>query len=122
MKWESTEPERGNFTTADGQRYIDFAMANNYQIHCHTLVWHSQLAPWVTEGNFTRDELIEVMHDHIKGVAGAYKGHCTRWDVVNEALNEDGTYRESVWYNTIGEEFITLAFKFASQVDPKAQL
>ena len=62
------------------------------------------------------------MKSHIQGVAGHFKGQCTRWDVVNEALNEDGTYRESVWYNTIGESFIPLAFKFASQVDPKANL
>jgi endo-1,4-beta-xylanase len=122
QKWESTEPQQGNFTFDDADRYVDFATDHGYQIHCHNLVWHSQLPPWVTEGNFTKDELIDVMHNHIKGLAGRYKGRCTRWDVVNEALEEDGTYRKSVWYNTIGEDFIVYAFKFASQVDPKAQL
>jgi endo-1,4-beta-xylanase len=122
QKWESTEPEQGVFTFADSDKYVDFATRNGYQIHCHNLVWHSQLPPWVTNSNFTRDELIDVMENHIKKLAGRYKGRCTRWDVVNEALNEDGTYRESVWYNTIGEEFLVYAFRFASKYDPYAEL
>ena len=71
---------------ADADRYVDYATSNGIQIHCHNLVWHSQLPPWVTNGNFSRSELIEVMHDHIKGLAGRYKGRCTRWDVVNEGI------------------------------------
>ena len=59
---------------------------------------------------------------HIDALAGRYKGKCTRWDVVNEALNENGTYRDSVFYKTIGEAYIPLAFKFAKQADPKARL
>ncbi|KAK5172794.1 uncharacterized protein LTR77_002914 [Saxophila tyrrhenica] len=122
QKWDATEPQRGVFTFDDSDRYVDFATEHGIQIHCHNLVWHSQLPNWVTAGNFDNETLIEIMHDHIKALAGRYKGRCTRWDVVNEALEEDGSYRKSVWYNTIGEAFLPLAFKFASQVDPKAQL
>lgn len=86
MKWESTEPERGNFTFADADAIVAFAESNGQEIHCHNLVWHSQLAPWVEAGNFDNATLIEVMKDHIKAVAGRYAGHCTRWDVVNEGM------------------------------------
>ncbi|KAK5721598.1 hypothetical protein LTR15_006187 [Elasticomyces elasticus] len=122
QKWESIEPQRGNFTFADADRYVDYATKNGIQIHCHNLVWHSQLPAWVTAGNFDNATLISIMYDHIAAVAGRYKGRCTRWDVVNEALEEDGTYRKSVWYNTIGEAFLPLAFKFAHQIDPHAKL
>jgi len=122
MKWESTEPSRGNFTFADADRHVAFARKNKLQIHCHTLVWHSQLPLWVSNGNFTNSTLIQIMEDHIKALATRWKGDCTRWDVVNEALNENGTYRESVWYNTIGEAYIPIAFRLAKKYDNKAKL
>ena len=139
MKWESTEPERGVFTFDDADAVVDFAKSNGQQIHCHTLVWHSQLAPWVEAGNFDNETLIQIMTDHIEAVAGRYKDVCTRWDVVNEgefasylsvlaandatlALNENGTYRESVWYRTIGEAYIPLAFQITHRVAPQAEL
>ncbi|KAL2069487.1 hypothetical protein VTL71DRAFT_14166 [Oculimacula yallundae] len=122
MKWESTEPQRGVFTFDGADAIRDYAATQKKQIHCHTLVWHSQLPPWVAAGKFDNATLISIMYDHIKAVAGRYKGSCTRWDVVNEALNEDGTYRSSPFYDTIGEAFIPLAFKFASEIDPNAKL
>ncbi|KAF2826492.1 endo-1,4-beta-xylanase precursor [Ophiobolus disseminans] len=122
MKWESTEPSRGNFTFEDADRHVAFARKNKLQIHCHTLVWHSQLPLWVSNGNFTNATLIQVMEDHIKALATRWKGACTRWDVVNEALNENGTYRESVWLNTIGEAYIPIAFRLAKKYDNKAKL
>jgi endo-1,4-beta-xylanase len=122
MKWESTEPERGVFTFEGGDQVVAFAEANGQEIHCHTLVWHSQLAPWVEAGNFDNATLIEIMKDHIRAVAGRWKDSCTRWDVVNEALNENGTYRESVWYNTIGEAYIPIAFAYTHEIAPKVQL
>jgi len=122
MKWESTEPSQGNFTLADADRHVAFAKANNLEMHCHTLVWHSQLPLWVSEGGFSNETLIEVMESHIKTLVTRWKGTCTRWDVVNEALNENGTYRSSVWYDTIGEAFIPIAFKLARKYDDQAQL
>jgi endo-1,4-beta-xylanase len=84
MKWESTEPTRGNFTFADGDQYVNFTKKNGIQLHCHNLVWHSQLPPYVTDGKFDNATLIAVMEEHIKALAGRWKGSCTRWDVVNE--------------------------------------
>lgn len=122
MKWESTEPSRGNFTFEDADRHVAFARKNKLQIHCHNLVWHSQLPLWVSNGKFTNATLIEVMEEHIKALTTRWKGACTRWDVVNEALNENGTYRESIWYNTIGEAYIPIAFRLAKKYDNKAKL
>jgi endo-1,4-beta-xylanase len=86
MKWESTEPSQGNFTFADGDRHAAFAAANNLSLRCHTLVWHSQLPLWVSEGGFSNATLIQVMEDHIKALATRWKSNCAQWDVVNEAL------------------------------------
>lgn len=122
MKWESTEPSRGNFTFTDADRYAAFAKKNNLQVHCHTLVWHSQLPQWVSNGGFDNKTLIGIMEDHIKAIVTRYKGVCTRWDVVNEALNENGTYRSSVWLNTIGEAYLPIAFRLAKKYDNKAKL
>lgn len=115
MKWESTEPSRNNFTFAGGDAVVDFAKKHKQQIHCHTFVWHSQLPTWVSEGGFDNKTLIGIMENHIKNVAGRWKGACTRWDVVNEALNEDGTYRKSVFLDTIGEAYIPIAFRLAAK-------
>ncbi|KAF1994481.1 glycoside hydrolase family 10 protein [Amniculicola lignicola CBS 123094] len=123
MKWESTEPSRNSFTFTDADRYAKYAKDNKLQIHCHTLVWHSQLPAWVANGGFDNKTLIAIMENHIKVLAARYKNVCTRWDVVNEALEEDGTYRKSVWYNTIGDAFLPIAFKFAAKyTDKKTKL
>jgi endo-1,4-beta-xylanase len=86
MKWDATEPNRGNFTFGGADAVANYATSHRKQLRCHTLVWHSQLPSWVTAGNFDNKTLISIMTDHIKGVAGRYKGKCAHWDVVNEGL------------------------------------
>ncbi len=115
MKWEVTEPSRNNFSFAGGDAIVEYAKKYDKQIHCHTLVWHSQLPTWVSGGGFDNKTLISIMEHHIKNVAGRWKGACDRWDVVNEALNEDGTYRKSVFYETIGEAYIPISFRLAAK-------
>ena len=96
------------------------------QIIGHTLVWHNQTPRWVFEdekGNpVDRETLLNRMRDHIHTVVGRYKGRIFGWDVVNEALNEDGTLRQSPWLKIIGEDYIAKAFEFAHEADPKAEL
>lgn len=87
MKWESTEPSRNTFTFDDADAHVQYAEDTGMQIHCHTLVWHSQLPTWVSEGGFDNKTLIKIMKNHITKVAGRYKGKCTRWDVVNEGTS-----------------------------------
>ncbi|CZT20884.1 related to Endo-1,4-beta-xylanase A [Ramularia collo-cygni] len=122
MKWASIQPSQGQFNWAGADQYADYARRNGYQLHCHTLVWHSQLPAWVSGRTWSRAELTAVMKAHIDAVAGRYKDVCTRWDVVNEALNEDGSTRDSVFRRTFGDDFIPLAFQLAKAAAPNAQL
>ncbi|KAI9152144.1 Endo-1,4-beta-xylanase D [Paramyrothecium foliicola] len=122
QKWLFTEPQRGVFNFTEGDITANLAKEQGKLLRCHALVWHSQLAPWVETTEWTPEDLTEVITNHIENVAGHYKGQCYAWDVVNEALNEDGTWRESVFYNVLGEDYIKLAFRVASEVDPDAKL
>ncbi|KAF4410222.1 MULTISPECIES: endo-1,4-beta-xylanase [Streptomyces] len=122
MKWESVEPERGRYDWAAADRIADYADANGQQLYGHVLVWHSQLPAWLGEGDFDAAELREIMTDHIATEAGRYRGRVDRWDVVNEAFNEDGTFRETVFYDKLGEDYIADAFRAAHKADPEAEL
>jgi endo-1,4-beta-xylanase len=72
----------------------------------------------------TREELLQRMHDHIATVVGRYKGKIKVWDVVNEAVSDDGTniLRPSPWERIIGPDFIAKAFEYAHEADPDAIL
>jgi endo-1,4-beta-xylanase len=126
MKWERIHPAPGvyNFDTAD--RYIDYGQKNNMFIVGHCLLWHQQTPAWVfTDSlgkNLSREALLERLRDHITTIVTRYKGRVNGYDVVNEALNEDGTMRQSKWYEIIGEDYIQKAFEFAKAADPSAEL
>jgi len=126
MKWEviHPRPDAYDFTLAD--RYVEFGLKNHMFIVGHNLCWHSQTPGWVfkdEKGNpLTREALLQRLHDHIQTVVGRYKGKVDSWDVVNEALNEDGTLRQSPWMKIIGEDYIIKAFQYAHEADPRVQL
>jgi endo-1,4-beta-xylanase len=126
LKWESVHPEPGKYDFADGDRYVAFGRQHGMFIVGHTLIWHNQTPAWVfkdKDGNpLTRAALLERMRDHIFTVVGRYKGRVKGWDVVNEAVAEDGTLRQSPWMRIIGEDYILKAYQFAHEADPGAQL
>jgi len=126
LKWESVHPEPNHYNFGPADQYVQFGLENHMFIVGHNLIWHNQTPKWVfqdAKGNsISRDALIQRMHDHILTVVGHYKGKIGGWDVVNEALNEDGTLRESPWEKIIGPNYITLAYQFAHEADPNAQL
>jgi endo-1,4-beta-xylanase len=124
MKFDALEPARNSFNYGNADKIVAQAQANGQLMRCHTLVWHAQVPSWVTNGRFDNATLIGIMKNHIANVVGHYKGKCYAWDVVNEALNEDGSYRSSgsIWGSTIGPAFIPIAFAAAAAADPAAKL
>jgi endo-1,4-beta-xylanase len=122
MKWGLIHPGRYqyNFTGADA--LVKFALRNDMTCHGHTLIWHNTNPGWLTSGSFTRDEMIEILAEHIYTVAGRYSGMLLAWDVVNEAFNPDGSLRSTLWSQRIGPDYLDLAFYLAADADPNAYL
>ena len=126
LKWERIHPKPNTYSFELADQYMAFGEKRHMFIVGHNLVWHSQVPDWVfrdDKGNLVdREALLKRMHDHIQTVAGRYKGRIQSWDVVNEALNDDGTLRQSLWLKIIGEDYIAKAFQYAHVADPRAQL
>ena len=126
LKWERVHPQLERYEFGPSDAYVAFGQRHGMAVYGHTLVWHSQTPRWVFENAqgqpLTRDELLARMKEHISTVVGRYKGRIKGWDVVNEALNEDGTLRQSPWFRIIGPDYIEKAFQFAREADPAAEL
>ncbi len=121
MKCEIIHPgwNEYNFTLAD--KYVAYGQSHKMSIVGHTLIWHSQLSPFVKNIR-SRDSLLLFMTNHINTVAGRYAGKVNSWDVVNEALNEDGTLRNSIFLDKMGEDYIRKAFELAAKAAPNTEL
>lgn len=126
MKSMYLQPKEGEFFFDDADKFVAFGEKNNMYITGHCLIWHSQAPAWffVDEKgkNVSKEVLKERMKKHITTVVSRYKGRIKGWDVVNEAIMEDGSYRKSKFYEILGEEFIPLAFQYAHEADPEAEL
>ena len=126
LKWESVHPAAGRYSFDAPDRFVAFGEKHQMFMVGHTLVWHSQTPRWVFEdgkgGPVDRETLLERMRDHIQTVVGRYKGRIKGWDVVNEAIDEDGSLRQTPWLKIIGEDYLVKAFEFAHEADPSAQL
>ena len=126
MKSGEIQRTEGVFDFELADQFVEFGVKNNMHIVGHTLIWHSQAPRWFftdENGNdVSREVLIERMKNHIYTVVGRYKGKIHGWDVVNEAIEDNGSWRNSKFYQILGEEFVEYAFKFAAEADPDAEL
>ena len=126
MKSMYLQPNEGEFFFDDADKFVEFGEQNGKWITGHCLIWHAQLPEWFCTDkngkNVTPEVLKARMKSHISTVVGRYKGRIKGWDVVNEAILEDGSYRKSRFYEILGEEFIPLAFQYAQEADPEAEL
>ncbi|GAA0448982.1 endo-1,4-beta-xylanase [Streptomyces olivaceiscleroticus] len=120
MKWDATEPSRGQFNFSGGDQLVAYAQQHGKFVRGHALVWHAQQPGWVQ--GLTGDNLRQAMRNHIAGVAGHYKGKIDSWDVVNEAFEWDGSRRQSNLQQQLGNGWIEDAFRAAKAADPKAKL
>lgn len=122
LKFEIVQPERGVFSFAAADAIVAFAEQHELEVRGHTLVWHNQLPDWLRDGQFSRDDLLRILREHITTVVGRYQGRIAAWDVVNEAFASDGTLRDNLWLRGIGPEYIRLALRWAHEADPEARL
>ncbi|POM61306.1 Glycosyl hydrolase family 10 protein [Phytophthora palmivora] len=114
MKWDATESSRNSFSFAKGDQIVALAKASGAKVRCHTLVWHQQIPSWVQ--SLSKADLLKALTNHITKVMTHFGDSCYAWDVVNEAMGDDGSYRKSFWYTKTGTEYISTAFKTASAV------
>jgi endo-1,4-beta-xylanase len=126
MKWERIHPAPDSFNYVLADKLIQMANGNNQQIVGHTLIWHNQIPDWVFTDNqgymVDSSTLYTRMNEHIDAVAGRYSGQLLGWDVLNEAINDDGSFRQSKFYNICGEAYIYKAFEMAAMADSNAEL
>ena len=121
MKWMFVQPKANEFYFDHTDKYVQFGLDNNMHIVGHALIWHSQIANFM---NSIKDSTKMVQHvtNHISTLVNRYKGKIDTWDVVNEALNGDGTLRESIFLKVLGENYLETVYKMAEKYDSNADL
>ena len=126
LKWGNVHPQPDKYNFALPDKYVRLGEQQHFFILGHNLVWHQQTPRWVFEDNDGRQispsKLEQRLSEHIMTVVGRYKGRINGWDVVNEALEDDGTLRDSNWRKILGDGYIAKAFLLAHQADPQAEL
>jgi endo-1,4-beta-xylanase len=122
LKFETLHPAPERYEFGDSETIIDFAENNNMAVRGHTLIWHRALPGWIEKGKFSSPELTSILKEHILTVVGHFRGRIGAWDVVNEALNDDGSLKDTIWLRKIGPDYIALAFQWAHEADPEALL
>jgi endo-1,4-beta-xylanase len=129
LKWAAVRRQEGEFDFREGDAVVAFAQAHGMKVRGHCLVWDHSNPEWLAKGRFTPEQLSHLLHEHITTVMKHYAGKVFAWDVVNEALDENGKLKDSVWYNQPGiglagkdETYVEQAFRWAREADPKALL
>lgn len=122
MKHERIHPARDVYRFEPADSLVTFADVNGMKVRGHTLIWHQQLATWLTSGTWTADEARALLVDHVTKVVSHYRGRVIEWDVVNEALGDNGALRSSFWFDHIGRDYVELAFRTARAADPGVAL
>jgi endo-1,4-beta-xylanase len=126
LKWERVHPEPDRYDFGAADRAVAFGEKHGMAVIGHVLLWHQQTPDWVFAGEdekpLGRETALRRLRAHIHAVAGRYRGRIKGWDVVNEAVNDDGTMRQTPWLEAIGEDYVARAFEYAREADPEAEL
>lgn len=116
LKMGPLRPSPDTYDFGDADAIVEFGTEYGMYVRGHALVWHNQKPDWLQEWTYTDEQLERFLRRHIHTVAGRYRGEIDAWDVVNEGISSDGTLRETVWSNAIGEDYIDRAFEWAAAV------
>ncbi|KAK0261562.1 hypothetical protein LTR35_017525 [Friedmanniomyces endolithicus] len=121
MKWVYLEPQQNVFDFLGADEFVALAKATDKIIRCHNLNWYQQLPTWITNPAtpWTNETLMAALVNHIDKVMYHFGDSCYHWDVVNEAFNDDGTWRDDIWYQTSGPSYISVAFRAANAAKAK---
>ncbi|MDF2437792.1 MAG: endo,4-beta-xylanase [Bacteroidota bacterium] len=122
MKASVLHPGKDNYNFNETDFLIDFCRQHNMRLHGHTLVWYKGIPKWMEKFKGDKNAWDVLLKDHIQTVVGHCRGRVRSWDVVNEAFNDDGSLRESIWLKNMGPEYIEKAFRYAAEADPSAML
>lgn len=122
MKMTVISKGQGVYDYTDADYLVDFAIQNNMRVHGHVLIWYNSTPNWLNLFSGTKEQWKALMKQYIQDVVTHFKGKVLSWDVVNEAIMDDGTYRPCVWLTNIGTEYVELAFQYAHEADPDAIL
>src|ERR1700689_3309900 len=97
MKWWILRPDQATYDFRQGDDVVRFAQAHQMKVRGHCLVWGRYNPDWLSQGNFTTEQLAKLLHENSTRVMKHYEGQVLAWDVVNEALDENGKMRDSIW-------------------------
>lgn len=122
MKFAALHPSRNGYNFTDADSIVAFAKAHAMEVRGHNLVWFKALPAWLTEGNFSRNELMAILREHIFTVVSHYASQVKIWDVVNEAVDDTGALKSSFWLHGIGPDYLYWAFRWAHEANPHARL
>jgi len=127
MKFGPIHPGPSTYNFGPPDSLVSFARQHNMAVRGHTLVWHNQLPSWLTSGTYSTTQLSGILHDHINAVVSRYAGQIYAWDVINEAFNDDGTLRSTIWLDSpgiglSGTAYMEQALRWAHDADPQALL
>ena len=122
-KWENMHPEPDTYLFSSMDNLVSFAETNGMALHGHPLIWHQLNPEWIEM--LPANQVEAAMNDHIDTVMSRYAGKIQAWDVVNEGLEDTvngGGFRETLWFDALGESYIDKAFIRARAADPAAEL
>jgi endo-1,4-beta-xylanase len=122
LKFGPLCPRPGAYDFGPAEELVSFAQANDMMVRGHTLVWHQQNPAWLKEGDYNRNQALDLLRKHIFTTMSHFHGDIYAWDVVNEPLEVHGRLRESFWMNTIGPDYLEYALHWAHEADPNARL
>ncbi len=129
LKWWVVRREQGKFDFSGGDQIVQFAQAHGMKVRGHCLVWDHDHPEWLKTGHFSPEQLKRLLQEHITTEVKHYAGQVFAWDVVNEAFDEKGRLKDSIWYNQPGigragqgPAYVEQAFRLAHEADPKALL